>query len=81
MRPYPTTEGVANAYELCYRQHPETQDVSPFALWDMHYLRELDLSGFIDELLQEEPASVQEKYAKPFKLVGGAHLFAHNSSC
>ncbi|HEY3118614.1 MAG TPA: ABC transporter substrate-binding protein [Chloroflexota bacterium] len=60
MRPYPTTDGVANAYELCYRQYPETQDVSPFALWDMHYLRALDLSGFIDELIQEQPENVRE---------------------
>ena len=62
-------------------RYEEAQAANPFALWDMHYLRDLDLSGFIDELLQEEPASVQEKYAKPFKLTGGAHLFAHSSSC
>ena len=28
---------------------------SPLALWDTHYLRELDLSGFIAELAAEEP--------------------------
>lgn len=53
MRPYPDPQGVANAYELCSMQHPETRAVSPLALWDLHYLRELDDSGFIDELEQE----------------------------
>ena len=29
---------------------PETEEQSPMALWDLHYLRELDDSGFIDEI-------------------------------
>jgi hypothetical protein len=81
IKPYPSPEGVMNAWELSRMCYDEAKAASPFALWDMHYLRELDLSGFIDELVQEEPAAVQEKYAKPFKLIGGSHLFAHNSSC
>ena len=81
IKPYPSPEGVLNAWELSRMRYEEAKAANPFALWDMHYLRELDMSGFIDELLQEEPASVQEKYAKPFKVMGGAHLFAHNSSC
>lgn len=81
IKPYPSPEGVLNAWELSRMRYEEARDANPFALWDMHYLRELDLSGFIDELVQEEPASVQEQYAKPFKQISGAHLFAHNSSC
>ncbi|MPZ15192.1 MAG: hypothetical protein GEU73_12340 [Chloroflexi bacterium] len=81
IKPYPSPEGVLNAWELSRMRYEDAQAANPFSLWDMHYLRELDLSGFIDELLQEEPASVQEKYAKGFKHVGGAHLFAHNSTC
>jgi hypothetical protein len=81
IKPYPSPEGVLNAWELSRMRYAEAKDANPFALWDMHYLRELDLSGFIDELLQEEPASVQEHYAKPFRQIGGAHLFAHSSSC
>ena len=49
-KPYPTAMGVSNAYELCTMQHPETAQVSALALWDLHYLRELDQSGFIDAL-------------------------------
>jgi hypothetical protein len=53
MKPYPDPMAVANAYELCCMQYPEARSVSPLALWDLHYLRELDASGFIDELASE----------------------------
>ncbi len=47
-KPYPDHEAVANAYKLCCLKSPETEELSPMALWDLHYLRELDNSGFID---------------------------------
>jgi ABC-type nitrate/sulfonate/bicarbonate transport system substrate-binding protein len=49
-KPYPDHEAVANAYKLCCLKTPETEEMSPMALWDLHYLRELDNSGFIDGL-------------------------------
>ena len=52
LRPYPDSQAVANAYELCCMQYPEAKAVSPLALWDTHYLRDLDLAGFIDELAE-----------------------------
>ena len=51
-KPYPDHEGMANAYKLCCLKSPETEEMSPMALWDLHYLRELDNSGFIDALYQ-----------------------------
>lgn len=59
IKPYPTAEGIANAYELSCMQYEEAKATSPIALWDMHYLRDLDLSGFIDELIQEESADAR----------------------
>lgn len=59
IKPYPAHDAIANAYDLCSRQYPDAQLVSPVALWDIHYLRDLDLSGFIDELIQEEPESAR----------------------
>jgi ABC-type nitrate/sulfonate/bicarbonate transport system substrate-binding protein len=50
IRPYPLPQAVLNAYELCLMKAPEAKDVSPLALWDVHYLRDLDDSGFIDTL-------------------------------
>jgi ABC-type nitrate/sulfonate/bicarbonate transport system substrate-binding protein len=49
-KPYPEHEAVANAYKLCCMKDPEAEEQSPMALWDLHYLRALDQSGFIDEL-------------------------------
>jgi len=49
-KPYPDHEAVANAYRLCCLKTPETEEQSPMALWDLHYLRTLDHSGFIDDL-------------------------------
>jgi ABC-type nitrate/sulfonate/bicarbonate transport system substrate-binding protein len=49
-KPYPDHEAVANAYKLCCLKSPEAEEMSPMALWDLHYLRELDNSGFIDAL-------------------------------
>ena len=49
-KPYPDHEAVANAYKLCCLKSPEAEEMSPMALWDLHCLRELDNSGFIDAL-------------------------------
>lgn len=49
-KPYPDPQGVINAYELGCIKAPEAKQVNPLALWDLHYLRELDNSGFIDKL-------------------------------
>jgi ABC-type nitrate/sulfonate/bicarbonate transport system substrate-binding protein len=50
IKPYPTMEAIGNAYELCLMKIPEAKNYSPVSLWDLHYLRELDDSGFIDGL-------------------------------
>ncbi|HTM10147.1 MAG TPA: ABC transporter substrate-binding protein [Verrucomicrobiae bacterium] len=49
-KPYPDPQGIINAYELGCIKAPEAKQLSPLALWDLHYLRELDNSGFIDKL-------------------------------
>jgi ABC-type nitrate/sulfonate/bicarbonate transport system substrate-binding protein len=49
-KPYPTLEAIGNAYELCLMKIPEARQYSALSLWDLHYLRELDNSGFIDDL-------------------------------
>jgi ABC-type nitrate/sulfonate/bicarbonate transport system substrate-binding protein len=49
-KPYPDHRGIGNAYTLCCMKDPAGKELSPLALWDLHYLRELDDSGFIDRL-------------------------------
>ena len=53
-KPYPEHEAVANAYRLCCLKDPEAEELTPMALWDLHYLRELDHSGFIDDLYKKQ---------------------------
>lgn len=49
-KPYPALASIQNVYELAKRQDPESAKVNPLSLWDMHYLRQIDDSGFIDKL-------------------------------
>jgi ABC-type nitrate/sulfonate/bicarbonate transport system substrate-binding protein len=49
-KPYPDHRAILNAYELCCMKDPKAKELSALALWDLHYLRELDGSGFIDRL-------------------------------
>jgi ABC-type nitrate/sulfonate/bicarbonate transport system substrate-binding protein len=51
-KPYPDLQGIANAYTLCCLKDPAAKAISPAALWNIHYLRELDDSGLIDRLYQ-----------------------------
>ena len=52
-KPYPDHRAILNAYELCCMKDPKAKELSPMALWDLHYLRELDDAGFIDRLYGE----------------------------
>lgn len=47
---YPTAEGIANVFALAARLKPEIASMNPLVMWDTHYLRELDDSGFVDNL-------------------------------
>ena len=51
-KPYPSTEAIANVFELALRRDPEIADYNPLAMWNTHYVRELDDSGYIDKLYQ-----------------------------
>ena len=52
IKPYPDIQAVANAYRLCCMKAPEAKDLSPLSMWDLHFLRQLDNSGFIDGLYE-----------------------------
>lgn len=49
-RMYPSTKAIENVYEESLREDPESARVNPMALWDLHYLRRIDDSGFTDNL-------------------------------
>ncbi len=49
---YPSVEAIDNVFQLALRRNPEISGFNPLALWNTHYLRELDDSGYIDRLYQ-----------------------------
>lgn len=50
IRPYPTPRAIANSYEIATIEFPEANGLNPLALWDLHWVKELDDAGFIDNL-------------------------------
>ncbi|HEY7065295.1 MAG TPA: hypothetical protein VII06_27710 [Chloroflexota bacterium] len=53
VRPYPTPEAVANMYAIATAQYGGAGLMNPLAVWDLHWLRQLDAEGFVDALLAE----------------------------
>jgi ABC-type nitrate/sulfonate/bicarbonate transport system substrate-binding protein len=49
-RLYPTLEAVGNVYQEAVKQDKDAARIHPMALWDMHFLRKIDDSGFIADL-------------------------------
>ena len=48
--PYPTIEAVKNVFALAVKRNPEISEFNPIALWDLHYVKEIDDSGYIRKL-------------------------------
>ena len=51
-RAYPSPESIANVFQLALRRDPDVEGFNPLALWDTHYLRELDDTGYVNRLYQ-----------------------------
>jgi hypothetical protein len=49
-KPYPTPAAIQNVFALALKRDPQIKDFNPLVLWDLHYLREIDDSGYIDRL-------------------------------
>ncbi|MFQ5849942.1 MAG: ABC transporter substrate-binding protein [Candidatus Binatia bacterium] len=52
-KPYASIKAISNVYELGVRQDKAAEKVEPTALWDYHFLRRIDDSGFIDGLYEK----------------------------
>jgi len=52
-KPYPTPEAVANTYEIATLEYDGAKGLNPLTLWDLHWVKELDDEGFIDELYEQ----------------------------
>jgi ABC-type nitrate/sulfonate/bicarbonate transport system substrate-binding protein len=49
-KPYPLPSAIQNVYDLDVGKDPAMQSVGPMETWDLHHLRAIDDSGFIDRL-------------------------------
>ncbi len=55
-RPYPTALAVYHTFEeaiRAYPQIPNLKELNPLSVWDIHWLREIEDSGFIDDLYNQ----------------------------
>lgn len=50
IKPYPTPIGIANSYEIGCDEWPGGKGINPMTLWDLHWLKQIDDEGFIDNL-------------------------------
>jgi hypothetical protein len=53
VRPYPTPRAIANSYEIALAEYPGGEGLNPLALWDLHWVKQADDAGFIDELVKQ----------------------------
>lgn len=52
---YPSMQAISNVYQEALRQGGEdAKKINPMALWDFHFLREIDDTGFIDDLYKDQ---------------------------
>jgi ABC-type nitrate/sulfonate/bicarbonate transport system substrate-binding protein len=49
-KPYPLASAIQNVYDLDIGKDPAMRNIGPMEPWDLHYLRVIDDSGFIDRL-------------------------------
>jgi ABC-type nitrate/sulfonate/bicarbonate transport system substrate-binding protein len=49
-KPYPLPAAIQNVYDLDVGKDPALRSIGPMEPWDLHYLRAIDDSGFIDQL-------------------------------
>ena len=47
---YPTMAAISNVYDEALRQDPEAKTINPFSIWDLHFVKRIDNSGFVDAL-------------------------------
>ena len=44
------SDAIQNVFALALKRDPEIKHFNPLALWDLHYLREIDDSEYINRL-------------------------------
>ena len=50
-KPYPTPQAIANTFDMAVLDYPAGSAVNPLSVWDLHWVKRLEDSGFIDGLV------------------------------
>jgi ABC-type nitrate/sulfonate/bicarbonate transport system substrate-binding protein len=89
---YPTMAAIANVYEEAKRQDSDATKINPMALWDLHHIRQLDDSGYPDELYgrqredarkakeRKDPEFVREQERQQAKVIAAVKVCGHLES-
>jgi len=51
-KPYPLPAAIENVFALAMKETPAVAGFNPLGMWDLHHLRAVDDSGYIDRLYQ-----------------------------
>lgn len=86
-RLYPAMNSIANVYEEARRSDRDAHKVNPMALWDLHHVRHIDDTGFIDRLYganrgraeaaRPDPEKQAEKAAEQKRIVEAVKVCGH----
>ena len=83
---YPSMAAISNVYEEAKRQDKDAEKINPLELWDMQYLREIDDTGFIDNLYgqhrhahphKHDPDEVADKKKKQEEIIAAVKACGH----
>jgi ABC-type nitrate/sulfonate/bicarbonate transport system substrate-binding protein len=89
---YPTMAAIANVYEEAKRQDSDASKINPMELWDLHHIRQLDDSGYVDELYgqqrgnaptageRKDPEFAREKERQQAKVIAAVKACGHLES-
>jgi ABC-type nitrate/sulfonate/bicarbonate transport system substrate-binding protein len=91
-RLYPTMAAIANVYEEAKREDADAKKINPVELWDLHHIRHLDDTGFVDGLYgngkndtravrdQKDPEFVKDQAKRQAEIVAGVKACGHLES-
>ena len=89
---YPSMAAIANVYEEAKRSDADAKKINPMELWDLHHVRQIDDSGFVDSLyrtgktdtraaaMRNDPEFRQEQAKKQAQVIAAVKACGHLQS-
>jgi len=89
---YPNMTAIANVYEEAKRQDADSKKINPMELWDLHHIRQIDDTGFVNDLYgsrlsdvlaardQKDPEYQREQQRKQAQVIAAVKACGHLQS-